>query len=302
MAMSESKALRTWARAQGFAVGERGVLPESLRDQWIAAGAPWPEGESRPAIWTPEARKRNNPRSNGHVRRTSATAIHAEAAGAPAAGAAGFEKPSPPTREELGLDPLVVELVAGGRVEVMTQAEADWLIEAQRRYLEENHFEAIADRLDLDRLLAMELQAYRLNHWLSGGKDYLGNRIDVVEVGKGLKDRNASIQQLKDAMGLSKKARDAAAVGVDERWKDLLKRARKWNYHRVEQVRTALLLANQLKAIVGTFDRSDEEERRRTGFRDEAEIVAWVRETFIPQFTAVDEHFRENEQSTWKRG
>lgn len=295
--LPESKALRQWARATGYTVGDRGVLPESLRDQWVAAGAPWPDGTKAPDGWTPEAKRRNSPRSNGHERRTS------EFPEGPPPSTFAFDQPSAPSRVDLGLDPLVVDLVAGGHAEVMTQEEADWFVATRDLYCAQNQFESAADLQDLDRLLTMELLMHRHTKWLASGKDYAGNTVSSSgELAKGLKDRNASISQLKDQMGLSKKARDANASSVAERWDDLLRRAKRFNYHRVEQVRTALLLMNQMSAVIGTFYRSDEEERRRTGYRSEAEIVEWIRDEILPKFHDVDEHFRNNEQSTWARG
>jgi hypothetical protein len=295
--VSEAKALRLWARAQGFQVSDRGLLPESLRDQWVNAGAPWPDGSTKPQDWSPSDRPRNKPRANGRVRATSTAPM-----GPTPGGAGSFAQPSPPTRLELGLDPLVVELVAGGTAEVMTQQEADWFNGTKSLYMEQNRFEDISDLQDLDRLLLLELLMHRWAKWLLSGSDYNGNWVDGAELGKQLKDRNAAITTLKDGMGLSKKSRDASAAGVSERWNDILKRARLFNYHRVDQVRVALLLMNQISAAVGTFYRSDEEERRRTGFKTEAEIVEWVRDDLLPKFAEVDDYFRENEQSTWRRG
>jgi hypothetical protein len=56
-----------------------------------------------------------------------------------------------------------------------------------------------------------------------------------------------------------------------------------------------------MSTIIGAFDRSDEEERRKLGFEDEKEIVAWVRSTMLPEYHALDEFFRENEQRYWVR-
>lgn len=297
--VGEAKALRAWAVAQGYEVGVRGRLPETVRDAWVVAGHPWPEGTRPPKDWDVTDYVPNSPRRNGHQTRWSETPDPARAAAA----SSMFEQPSPATRVELGMDPLIVDLVAGGTAEVMTDEEAQWFIATRDRYLEENRFDQVSDLQDLDRLLTLELLMHRDTKWLASGKDYAGNRITGSgETGKQLKERNASIQQLKDSMGLSKKARDASATGVNERWADLLKRARQWNYQRVEQLRTALLLMNRLSKIVGTYDRSDEEERRRTGYRNTDEIVEWIRDEMLPKYHLVDAYFRENEQSTWKRG
>jgi hypothetical protein len=58
---------------------------------------------------------------------------------------------------------------------------------------------------------------------------------------------------------------------------------------------------NELSGIVGAFDRSDEEERKKLGYETEHDILQWIRESMLPDFKAVDEHFIENEQKLWKR-
>lgn len=62
-----------------------------------------------------------------------------------------------------------------------------------------------------------------------------------------------------------------------------------------------LALLNELSAIVGTFDRSDEEERQKTGYTTEGEILDWVRRVALPQFREHDEYFRTHDQSLWVR-
>ena len=102
-------------------------------------------------------------------------------------------------------------------------------------------------------------------------------------------------------MQLSKKARDAAANdGNFAGWlEELKRRAKLFGIHRNNQVTRALALINELSAIVGTYDRSDEEERGKIGFPTENDIVAWVRETMIPEYHDIDEKWRASEQKMW---
>jgi hypothetical protein len=58
---------------------------------------------------------------------------------------------------------------------------------------------------------------------------------------------------------------------------------------------------NELSAIVGAYDRSDPEERRKLGFETETDVLDWIRETMIPEFVALDTYFRANKQRMWQR-
>jgi hypothetical protein len=102
-------------------------------------------------------------------------------------------------------------------------------------------------------------------------------------------------------MGLSQKSRASHAASVSERWDDLKRRAKEFGYHREEQMRSALVLMNELSAIVGAYDRSDEEERKKLGFETETDVLDWVRETMIPEFVQIDTYFRSSKQRMWNR-
>lgn len=111
------------------------------------------------------------------------------------------------------------------------------------------------------------------------------------------------LNKVKESMGLSKKARDSqASEGNFASWlSDLKSRAKVFGVHRQHQLTKALSLMNELSAVVGAFDRSDEEERRKLGFDDEREILAWIRSVMLPEYHALDEFFRENEHRYWVR-
>lgn len=194
-----------------------------------------------------------------------------------------------------------VTLVSGAVARVMTQQEADWFNESRDRYLEETRFTENTDVQDLDRLLQLELLQFRWNQWLLAGVDYENSLVNENEIAKKLKDQTDSINRLKEQMGLSKKSRDASATSVSDRWDDLKRRAKEFGIHRENQLRAALVLMNELSDIVGSYDRSDPEERKKLGFEDEKEIVSWIRETMIPEYSEIDAYFIANQQKMWAR-
>ncbi len=196
---------------------------------------------------------------------------------------------------------LRADLAAGGVVEVQSEAEQQWFNTARERYQAENKFTDITDLQDLDRLLQAELLLWRWNQWMSSGYDYLDHQIDDRSLSVKIKNTNETVTRLKDQMGLSRKARDSVGTSVTDKWNELKRRAKLFGHHRENQLRVALVLMNDLSWIVGTYDRSDEEERKKIGFPDEAQIVAWVRETMLPEFHEVDAYFIENEQKAWTK-
>lgn len=208
-------------------------------------------------------------------------------------------QPQPPVK---GVGLVEIELVSGATAKVMSQEEADWFVTSRDKYLSETRFTENTDVQDLDRLLMLELLLFRWNQWMLSGIDYEGSLITETDLARKIKDQTDSINRLKEQMGLSKKARDSHAASVSDRWEDLKRRAKEFGYHREEQLRRALVLVNELSAIVGAYDRSDKEERAKLGFETETEILDWVRETMLPEFRQIDDHFRANKQRLWQRG
>jgi hypothetical protein len=205
--------------------------------------------------------------------------------------------PPAPQRQQIS-----VKLVSGESVQVQTPTEARWFNDTREAYRDQLRFTEITDLRDLDRVLVMELMIFRWTQWLASGKDNDGWDIDNVDtIRRNIGDYSAQITKVKDSMGLSKKVRDDAANdGNFSLWlQDLLSRARVFGFHRENQLQKALVLVQELSSIVGSFDRSDAEERGKLGFDSEHEILEWVRHTMLPEFRAIDEHFRDHEQRMW---
>lgn len=196
-----------------------------------------------------------------------------------------------------------VTLVSGETLRVLTPAEQRWFNSNRDSYLSETRFSDNTDLRDLDRLLSMELQIFRLTQHLSAGADYDGYEIDDTLLRRNIREYSEQINRTKDAMGLTKKSRDeAAAEGDFTTWLSNLKvRAKTFGVHRETQLTRALVLMEELSSIVGAYDRSDEEERHKLGFTSAEEIITWVRNRMLPEYRELDAHFRANDQKYWIR-
>lgn len=196
-----------------------------------------------------------------------------------------------------------VDLCSGETLTVQTEVEKHWFDSARSKYLAETRFTENTDLQDLDRLLSLELLLFRWNQHLAQGHDYQGNVVDDDLLRKQIKDQSAAITLVKQSLGLDKRSRDAAlAEGNFSAWlTDLKQRAKIFGIHREKQLQKALVLINELSAIVRAFDRSDAEERKKLGFESTEDVVNWIRETMLPAYHVIDEHFRANEQRYWKR-
>ncbi len=195
-------------------------------------------------------------------------------------------------------------MVSGEDLTVRTGAEVRWFNASRDSYLTQTKFTETTDLRDLDRLLSMELQVFRMTQWLGTGADYDGFEIEnEALLRRNIREYSEQINKTKSSMGLNKAARDEASHAGDlsSYITDLKARAKIFGIHREQQAKKALVLMNELSAIVGAFDRSDSEERAKLGFDNETEILSWIRDTMLPEYKAIDAHFRENEQRYWVR-
>lgn len=206
------------------------------------------------------------------------------------------------TAVEDDLNFTVVQL-NGHPMEVMSVEEAAFYSDQQRRYTAENHFSAVSDLTDLDRLISYELQTFRMNRWLASGRDYDGRELPIsahTEMRRQMKELATLISGVKVDLGLTRSAREAEqAESVGSYLTELKRRAKEHGIKREGQLTRALVLVAELKSLVGTFDRANESERRRIGLESEADIVEWIRLKLIPEFDEVDAHFRANSQKFW---
>lgn len=204
---------------------------------------------------------------------------------------------------EVGTPLFDVTLCSGETLRVQTAVEQRWFNDTKAKYLTETRFTDTTDMQDMDRLLCLELLMFRWNQHLASGYDYQNELVDDDLLRKQVKEQSVAITALKSSLSLDKKSRDAALnEGNFAAWfADVKRRAKLFGIHRETQLNTALALMNELAAIVGAFDRSDNEERKKLGFENEGEILKWVRESMIPDFQKIDEYFTEHEQKLWRR-
>lgn len=197
-----------------------------------------------------------------------------------------------------------VNLVSGESLTVLTDVEARWFTQSRDTYMSQTKFTETTDLRDLDRLLIMELMIFRLSQHLAQGKDYFGFDIeDDALLRRNIREYSEQITRLKSSMGLTKSARDEASASGDfNTWLINVKiAAKEFGVHREGQLTKALVLMNELSAIIGAYDRSDTEERQKLGFENDTEIVEWCRDTMLPEFRAIDEYFRTHSQKFWIR-
>ncbi len=196
-----------------------------------------------------------------------------------------------------------VRMVSGKITQVQTDQEAEYFDESRDAYLKQTKFTENTDLKDLDRLLVLELMTFRWTQHLAAGADYDGDMVNERQLTADIKLYSDQINKIKESMGLSKKAREEAqADGNFSAWlTDLKSRARLFGIHRENQLTKALVLMKELFTIVNTYDRCDAEERRKTGFENETEILDWIRNVMQPEFNALDEYFREHSQRYWVR-
>lgn len=194
---------------------------------------------------------------------------------------------------------------AGLEIEVQGTGERAFYQQQQRKYLDENGFSASSDLQDLDRLMFMELLVYRATVWLSSGRNYHNELLgpgDEADLRRVIKENATLISNIKNDLGLTKAQREKEQYeSVGKYLVDLRARAMEHGIHREDQLQKAIALINQLFAIVGAFDRSDEIERDKMGLNTADDVLEWVRTVMRPEFDAVDTYFRTHQQKMWVR-
>ena len=194
-----------------------------------------------------------------------------------------------------------VQLVSGQQISVQGDDERAWFTSRKTQYLEENRFTLATDVQDLDRLLILELMVNRWTVQLASGYDYDGELANEEQLKKSIKEYSSEITAIKAAMGLNKATRDKAAQeSVGEYISQLKARAKEFGVHRETQLTRALTLIEELSSLIGTHDRADAEERRKLDLSEHS-ILDWVRQVLLPEYRAVDEHFRTTKQRYWVR-
>lgn len=198
-----------------------------------------------------------------------------------------------------------VRTLSGQDINVFDKPEKDFYEEAQTKYLTQNKFTESSDLRTLERLLGQELLCFRWQRQLTQGLDQYGmalTSVDEDRLRKSIKEALPGISDMQKDLGLTKSQRDKAQYeSVGTYLAELQIRAKEMGVKREKELATAITLCKTLFAHVGSFQRGNEEERQKLGFKDDAALVKWVWEVMKPEFDAIDEYFQQNSQRYWVR-
>jgi hypothetical protein len=195
--------------------------------------------------------------------------------------------------------------ISGEEIRLQTDSEVRYYELAKDRYLSDNKFTHASDMRSLDRLIFFETMVYRWQTQLASGKDYQANFLSDKEeeqLRKNLKETAITISQVQNDLGLTKAQRDKDQHdSVGAYLQQLQLAAKEHGIRREKQLGKALELSKELFSLVGAFRRSNEVEREKLGLETPDQILDWIEEYMKPEFDAVDEHFRKNQQRFWLR-
>lgn len=208
--------------------------------------------------------------------------------------------PPDPNSNPYGVQMFPVTTPSGGEINLMTQEEADWYMQRRDQYVSQNKFTNQSDLNDLDRIVFMECIINRLSTWITQGFDYFMTRVDEKLIHQQISEYSKELRQVKKSLGLDKATRDQSkSESVGDYINLLLQRAKEFGYHRNQQYEKAVTLIYQLRTLVSTYDRSDDDEREDLGLSQES-ILEWIRDNMIAEWDDIDQSFRE-QQKLWIR-
>lgn len=198
-------------------------------------------------------------------------------------------------------DSLSVRAPSGATYTVLNEAEAAYFEDHRDRYLSDNHFTNMSDLQEVDRVLVMEMMCWRWSNWITAGYDYFGTVIDDQALQKQIKEYSSELRLIKKALGIDKTSRDKdKGDSIAEYIENIRRRAKEFGYHREEQLTKALILFNELSALITLHDNCDERERKENHVT-QMDVMQWIRDTAIPEYEAIDAHFRQTKQRLWIR-
>lgn len=195
----------------------------------------------------------------------------------------------------------MVMLPSGGNFRVY-ESEVHYFQDRSKKYLNDNKFTNTSDLATLDQILMLELLVWRWTNWVSQQKDYWNDPVPEASYARSIKETMGEIRQLKNALGIDKVTRDKARGedSVATYLANLRLRARQFGINREKQLDKSLELFNQLKAQITLYDNTLPDERAELGCSTE-DLMDWIRDVAIPEYDAIDAHFRENQQKFWIR-
>jgi hypothetical protein len=198
-------------------------------------------------------------------------------------------------------DGIPVDLPSGARYFVLTLNEATYLRDRIERYLTDNHFINVSDIQEIDRMITLELLIHRWTMWISKGRNYYDEDINIKQHSDMVQDASREVRQLKKGLGLDKATRDRTRGddSIAALWEHLQRRAQEFGYMRNDQYVAVITAFQRIKALVQFHDNCDDLERRENAC-EITDILEVVREE-LAKFDAIDEGFRHNTQRMWIR-
>lgn len=196
-----------------------------------------------------------------------------------------------------------VVMPSGAWQPVMNYAEQRFMEARIEQYGEHNQLSNISDIAELDRMLVFELLVHRLGTWLGTGFDYDAEPIVAAKIQEQLGSFSTEIRLIKKNLGLDRPARERAKGegSIEHYWSQLRVRAGQFGINRSKQLNRALELSNELQMYVQVSDNCADDEEREKLHCTLPEIFNWIRSYYIPEYTAIDAHFRTETQSMWIR-
>lgn len=189
---------------------------------------------------------------------------------------------------------------SGSDLHLQTSEESDWYENNKRMYLTHNKFTNVSDLQELDRLLMLEVMVYRWSQWLTQGFDYQTSTVEPGTLQKNIGEYSKEIRQVKVALGIDRATREKdKGETLAEYINKLVQRGKEFGYHRNDQYETAVTKIYELKSMVQTFDRCDEDERKELDL-SEGSILQWIRDQMIAEWDETEAEFRKN-QAIWVR-
>jgi hypothetical protein len=211
------------------------------------------------------------------------------------------------TLPSIGSLPLTADVtnLAGVRITLLTQEEADFYAEAQAKYLSENTFTVASDLRAIDRLVLFETMISRAQNWLASGRRYDGHTVgtaEEVDLRRSIKETSALVGTLQEDLGLTKEARDRdQADSVGAYIKKLQLAARAHGVKREKELGKALELLHEIFGMCGAYLRANENERRKLGYETPEDVLRIITEVHKPEFDEVDKYFRAHVQQFFVR-
>ncbi len=208
---------------------------------------------------------------------------------------------SPVSENDHEEDLMPVKTPSGSMFYVYKREKKYWE-DRVKRYLQDNHFTNVADLQVLDRIIMLELFCWRYGLWQSQQEDYWHEPVDEGQMSKMIKDNSVELRGLIATLGIDKVTRDKVR-GEDSTAKfieNLKIRAKEFGVMREHQLTEALNIMAEVKARLVLYDQCTPDERREMQC-DVEHFMDWLRTVAMPQFDAVDEHFRTNQQRLWIR-